>query len=293
MKAQFDNKVMSSLYLWFDHTLLKEGEAFTNYGSLFYPVNNLYQGYYTYGSPFRQFVADSSISGDAARPNFGANIINEIYLDNVPKNRTESNFTGINYGQGQVYFTDEVDTNVKISGNYAIKDFNIFLTNETEERLLFETQFTLSNKISNTPAGLPPDSLTYPAIFIKNMGGFNEPFQFGGTDETIINSRAIVIADSQFGLDAVCSIFRDTTKEYIGILEENEMPFNNLGDFNNYTDYNYTGITQSKIGTDNSIFIDSVNISKIGGASFAGLNNVNPNIYSALIDFELKKIRNT
>ena len=35
---------------------------------------------------------------------------------------------------------------------------------------------------------------------------------------------------------------------------------------------------------------NSINISKIGGASFAGLNNVNPNIYSALIDFELKKI---
>jgi hypothetical protein len=285
MKAQFDNKVMSSLYLWFDHTLLKEGEAFTNYGSKFYPVNNLYQGYYTYGTPFRQFVADSSIDG--------ATILSGIYLDNVFKERTESNFTGVNYGQAQAYFTDEVDSSVTISGDYAIKDFNIFLTNETEERLLFETQFTLSNKISNSPTGLPPDSLTYPAVFIKNMGGFNEPFEFGGTDETIINSRAIVIADSQFGLDAVCSIFRDTSKEYIGILEENEMPFNNLGDFVNYADYNYTGITNSKLGTDNSIFVDSVNISKIGGASFAGLNNVNPNIYSALIDFELKKIRNT
>ena len=74
MKAQFDNKVMSSLYLWFDHTLLKEGEAFTNYGSKFYPVNNLYQGYYTYGTPFRQFVADSSIDG--------ATILSGVYLDN-------------------------------------------------------------------------------------------------------------------------------------------------------------------------------------------------------------------
>lgn len=288
MIPQFDNTVMSSFYLWVDHTLLKKGQAFTNYGSLFYPVNNLYQGYHTYGSPFRQFVADSSITGD----DFGANVINEIYLDGVEKERTESNFTGINYGQGQVYFTSSVDTaSTPISGNYAIKDFNIFLTNETEERLLFETQFTISNRIGVSATGLPPDSLTYPAIFLKNMGGTNEPFAFGGEEQTDVRTRAIVIADNQFMLDAACSIFRDTSKDYIGLLSTSEMPFNNLGDFTNYSNYNYTGITDSKIGTNDSIFIDNVNISKIGGASFAGINNVNPNIYSALVDFELKKIR--
>ena len=287
MKPQFDNQVMSSFYLWFDHTLLKEGQAFTNYGSKFYPVNNIYQAYHTYGSPFRQFVGDESVTGVG----FGANIINGVYLDGVFKNRTESAFTGINYGLGQTYFTSEVDDAVKISGDYAVKDFNIFLTNETEERLLFETQFTISNKINVSPTGLPPDSLTYTAVFLKNMGGTNEPFAFGGQDETEVHTRAIVIADNQFMLDAACSIFRDTSKDYIGLFSAGEMPFNNLGDFNNQTGYNYTGITNSKIGTDDSIFVDNVNISKIGGASFAGISNVNPNIYSALIDFELKKIR--
>ena len=284
MKPQFDNEVMSSFYLWFDHTLTNVGEAYTNYGSLFYPVNNMYQAYSTYGSPFRQFVADASITG--------ATILSGVYLNSDFKERTESNFTGVNYGLGQVYFTSSVDTSTtKISGDYAIKDFNIFLTNQTEEKLLFETQFTINNKIANDPTGLPPDSLTYPAIFLKNMGGTNEPFAFGGEDQTSVNTRAIVIADNQFTLDATCSIFRDTSKDYIGILSAAEMPFNNLGDFTNYSNYNYTGITNSKIGTDSSIFVDNVNISKIGGASFAGISNVNPNTYSALIDFELKKIR--
>ena len=39
MKAQFENKVMSSFMLWVDHTLLERGEAYTNHGSNFYEVD--------------------------------------------------------------------------------------------------------------------------------------------------------------------------------------------------------------------------------------------------------------
>ena len=72
MKAQFENRIISSFLLWFDHTLLKEGEAFTNFGSNLYDVPTSFYGYETYGAPFRQFVADSSI------PN--ADVINGIHL---------------------------------------------------------------------------------------------------------------------------------------------------------------------------------------------------------------------
>ena len=40
--------------------------------------------YHTYGSPFRQFVADSSITSD----DFGANVINEIYMDGVENKKS-------------------------------------------------------------------------------------------------------------------------------------------------------------------------------------------------------------
>ena len=74
---------------------------------------------------------------------------------------------------GQSYFTADQGAK-RISGDYAVKDFNIFLTNKTEEKLLFETQFQLNNKVSTDPTGLPPESMTYPAVFLKNMGGKNE-----------------------------------------------------------------------------------------------------------------------
>ena len=284
MKAQFDNTVLSSFFLWFDHTLLKKGEAFTNHSSNFYKVDDLYQGYYTQGSPFRQFVSDCSIPS--------ANVITGVYVNGVFKKRAESNFTGINYSQGQAYFTTDQSSNT-ISGDYAVKDFNVFLTNQTEEKLLFETQFTLSNRVGADPTGLPPNTKTYPAVFIKNRGSQNEPFAFGGMDLTNVDVRAIVLADSQFNLDAISSLFRDESRNYIPLITESEQPFNSLGDIKDAsTCYDYQNLVSGKIGTDNDIFIKEVSVSKVGGVSYAGIKNLNPNVYMALIDFDLEKARN-
>ena len=43
---------------------------------------------------------------------------------------------------------------------------------------------------------------------------------------------------------------------------------------------------------DNDIFIKEVSVSKVGGVSYAGIKNLNPNVYMALIDFDLEKARN-
>ncbi len=96
MKAQYDNLVMSSFYLWFDHTLLTKGEAFTNFSSFFYDADDMYQGYHTYGLPFKQIVSDTSITT--------ATVMNTVILDNVSKSRGQSNFQAINYDKGHVYF---------------------------------------------------------------------------------------------------------------------------------------------------------------------------------------------
>ena len=155
MNAQYDNVVMSSFLLWFDHTLLNKGAAFTNTSSFFYDVASLYNGYYTYGSPFRQFVTDESIKNI-----HGADIINSVSLNNSVTARGISNFQAINYDMGQVYFSSPV-TNAKttLSGDYAVKDFNVYITNDLEEKLLFETQFKVRNTADTTATGLLPRAL--------------------------------------------------------------------------------------------------------------------------------------
>jgi hypothetical protein len=284
MIAQFDNVVMSSFFLWFDHTLLSKGEAFTNFSSAFYEAEEMYQGYYTYGTPFKQLVSDASIAG--------ATILNTLNLNGVTVSRTQGGFQAVNYDKGHVYFTNTINNvSSALSGHYAVKDFNVHITNDLEEKLLFETQFKLRNKTDVTAASIAHGTKTYPAIFLKNNGSQNEPFTFGGGDMTSVDIRAIVLSDSQFKLDAVASIFRDRAKTQIPLISEARMPFNSLGDFTNIsTPYYYTSLAQ---GTpqNSSIFLDKVFISKIGGLSFSQKANANPDVLSMIIDFELNELR--
>ena len=285
MESQYDNVGMSSFLLWLDHTLLSKGKAFTNTSSFFYDVNSLYNGYNTYGSPFRQFVADESIKNI-----HGANIINSVNLNNSITVRGGSNFANINYDQGQVYFTSPVSNpDTTLSGDFAVKDFNTYITNDLEEKLLFETQFTVRNKTDLTAAGLPPSTMTYPAIFIKNNGSRNEPLAFGGTDQTETDIRAIVLSDDQYKIDAVGSIFRDRARTIVPVIPETGMPFNTLGDFRDNVQYNYTGLSSQF--PDSGVFIDNVYTSKIGGVTYTQKTNINPDVFSMIIDFEVSDIR--
>ena len=283
MKAQFDNQVMSSFLLWFDHTLLNKGEAYQNTTGQFYSVSDDYYGYNTYASSYSQFVSDASITG--------ATIPTGLYAGNTLVNVGEGASSGlyaIDYGNGRSYWSGTQSNNV--TGSFAIKDFNVYLTSRTEDEILFQSQYTNRNKISSVvPTGLEPDTLTYPVVYIKNDGSNNEPFAFGGQDNTIINVRAIVIADSQFDIDAIGSLFRDRRFDQIGILDPSEMPFNQFGYYRN-SQYDYTGIVNGK-GSDQQLYVEDVNISRFDRVLENEVRKFNPNVFSTLIDFEVTKIR--
>lgn len=275
MKAQLDNILMSSMIMWLDNKLLTKGEAFKNFSSNFYPITNIYNGFYSYGLPFKQIVNDSSISG--------ANLLSGVYVNGSFISVGQGNLTGISPQNGQVYFNSNQSSNT-LSGNYAVKDFNIYLTSKAEEELLFESQYQTRPKTAQDITGLAIESITYPCIFLKNNGGNNEPFAFGGQDETIMEVRAIVLADNMFNLDAVCSILKDTARDYVPLI--NNSPFNNFGSLSSGY-YNYNSLISSiNVGTD-GFYISEVNVSKI----FANLNIKNSQVYPAFIDFTLSNIR--
>ena len=283
MKSQLNNLAMTSMLFWFDNKLLTKGEAFTNHSSYFWPIDVNYYGFYTYGAPFKQMVIDESV------PN--ANIISGVYINNVFTRVGQNYLSGINASQGQLYFTQPVsNASTSISGNYAVKDFNVYLTSETEEDLLFETQFQLQPKTYQNPTGLPSNVETYPAIYLKYQGGNNEPLAFGGLDKTNINVRAIVLSDNIFKLDAVTSIFRDTARSLVPLMYDNEMPFNALGSCTGDC-FNYLELTANKQADFEYLYIDNVNISKIDNRLSNSYNKLNPNLFTAFIDFELSQNR--
>ena len=282
MKSQYENRVLSSFLLWFDHTLLEKGEAFTNHGSKFYEVDGLYYGYNAYGAPFKQFVTDESISN--------ATVISGVYVDGSTSSdfhkTGEANLVNINYNEGQVYFSADQGSDV-ISGNYAIKDFNVYLTSKAEQELLFEDKIDLRPPATQTETGLASNVATYPAVFIKNNGGENTPWALGGQDATKTNVRAIALADSQFDLDALCSIFKDQARVSVPILPEEKFPFDALGGLKSGV-YNYSGLTS---GVTDNVYLKEVEVSRFSLGYMENLNNSNPDVFRAIIDFELEGYR--
>ena len=291
MIAHFENQVMSSLLLFIDNKICKKGKAFTNHGSYFYHVEDQVEGSFSLSAPFKQLVVDTSLEA------VGADIMTGVFFGTQPFERfppyggnvdPAAQTSGpypytINHYQGQLTF--EEDHKKLVSGDYSVKDFNIYLTSLAEEQLLFETKFSLNPATEEAnPTGLAPDAQTYPAIFIKNNGGQNEPFAFGGADDTIINARAIILADSTYELDAVCGILKDTARESLPLIENDTLPFDARGAYTgelfNYDDFK-TGLGMS---------ISDVFVSKVM-SNRGDFTNLNPDVYSAFVDFELRKVR--
>jgi hypothetical protein len=283
MLPQFDNIIMTSILLWLDNKIMAKGEAYSNYQSTFYPLPNMYYGYYTYGAPFKQMVIDSSITG--------ANIISGVYVSGVFTVPGQGTLSGIDAANGQLYFTSPISNpTTALSGNYAVKDFNMYLTSKTEESLLFETQYQINPKTYQNPTGLPIGAETYPVIYLKYQGGKNKPLAFGGFDQTISFVRAVILADSVFALDAVTSIMRDTSRQLIPLIYPDEMPFNSLGSVTG-SSFNYINLIKNKVVDSEYVYINEVNVTKTDTKLLNATNSLNRNVYSAFVDFELGKNR--
>jgi hypothetical protein len=282
MRGQFDNEVMSSVKLWLDNTILTKGEAYTNFGSKLFRIRDVYNDSYTYGLPFKQIISDVSITG--------ATIMSGIYVNNVFVTKGTSGLIDINYEHGHAYFSNDMDGHV-LSGNYAVKDFNINLTSEPEQKLLFKTKYETRPKRAQELTGLAPNALTYPVIFLLNQGSYNAPFAFGGLDSTHIEIRLLVLANNQFNLDAVCSIVRDRCKTDICTLRPRDLPFNSYGGLTG--SYNYEAIIATKTNHSDWLHISRVDISRFSYQSviMSELGDLNQNIFPALIDLELQAVR--
>jgi hypothetical protein len=282
MVPQFKNRLISSYLLWLDHWVLDKGRGFTNHGSYFYPTTQTYSNFYTYSAPFGQFVSDTSISG--------ANVPTGVYLDGVAITTGQSGFLGINYAKGQCYFSTPIAGNNRISGSYAVKDFNIYLTDQPEAKLLFETKHSLRPKTYQTVTGLATDEKSIPAIFLKPNGGENKEFAFGGMDNTILRLSAVVFADSQFNLDAILSMLEDSARSSVPILTEEEMPYNKYGSFKSGS-FPYTGLVAGKYEAGETAFVSKVVTNEFDAQLFTEIKTLNPDVYFSLVDITLEKPR--
>jgi hypothetical protein len=197
----------------------------------------------------------------------------------------QSGLVAINHYDGQVIFNANRNSSV-ISGNYAIKDYNVYLTDKTEDRILFYTKIENKNRRPQTVRGLQVNEITYPAIFLMMINSKNDPFAFGGVDMTNSYFRAIVMSDSQFSLDAACGILRDSSHNFFRLIDNNDLKMNAMSSYTG-TAYNYTGIA-----TGAPVYIADVNVSRVAVNKSADFVDLNPDVFSAFVDFDLESVRN-
>lgn len=282
MIQQYDNYLFQSYALFLDNLILSKGQAYTNYSTTFYPnsqvifkVNGV--NYNNYASPFSQIISDWSISG--------ANILTGIYIGNNFYGTGRGGFSSINYEKGQVYCTGSSVTGT-VSGNIAIKDFNIYMTASSEDQMLFDTKPALRPKWNAPFTGINNNNLTYPAIFIRNLGGNNVPFQFGGTENTSVKIRGMIMADSDFQLHGASSIIRDSIRRFFPLFS-GDYPFNQLG-MTVGTGYNYQQLVNSKTKTADKIWIKDVTIT-----NFLQDLGFSPSVFCGFFDIVLEQPRIT
>lgn len=249
MKVQHSHQLITSFYLWLDHTLLSEAEAFENKTGQFYqysdtrlPLNSVY------GSPHAQFVYDSSITG--------ANLISGAFDASETFIGRGTSGMKVDYNNGRVIFDDGID-GITISGSYAVKDFNIYLNPRSEVFLLEEAFNVAKEKTQVTFTNIPPYKIVAPCVIVKyNIEEFNEPFAFGGEDWTNTTIKTIFISDNYYKLNGALSALKDRNHTcFANISNWEDLPFNYYGELKTGY-YNYEDLSR-KYASD-KVYIEKV-----------------------------------
>mgnify|MGYP003110091444 FL=1 len=278
MIEQFQHKLTTSFFLWFDNFLLKHGEAYTNTTGQFfyYDDSRLDSDYKAYGSPYKQWVTDSSITG--------ATVPSGVFIDGSFSGRSDG--VVLDFDNGRALINNSV-TGSSITGEFAVKDFSVYLTNDTEDDLIVENKYSINSRLPSGPLTyIDPYDDVVPAIFLSTAQSENEPFAFGGMQETKVQAKAVIIAEDTYQLDGVLSIFMDSIDETITPIPMSDYPITELGDLKGNT-YSYTGTTNNHTGQIN-FYVDKVRTSKLSDRTRRELAN---ELYIGFVDFDLQQHR--
>lgn len=267
------NKLAASFQLFIGHELEYYWQAYQNYsGTLYSTEDPNYSTYDVWASPFRQWVSDQSVQN--------AQIPSGVYQDGNFVARGTSGLA-IDFNMGRVLVSGGLNSP---TAAYSLREFNLYYTTLSEPELLIENSYQIQPQISQVTGGLFWNQQPVPAIFIKNNFTENVPWAFGGTDQSETSMSCIVLADSQYKLDACCGALADTARKYFPLFPVESLPYGVLGDYKNPTSgYNYNTLCSEYTGF--LVYNSRVRVSK-----FTEQTNkqINKTIFAALIDFDLE-----
>tara|TARA_R110000751_G_scaffold73536_1_gene148683 strand:+ start:1162 stop:2010 length:849 start_codon:yes stop_codon:yes gene_type:complete len=278
MKALYQHVLLNSFYLWFDNFLTKKGSAYKNYRTdLYHYTDERIQNKVVFGSPYKQWVYDKNITDAVVNP--------LISGDSGAIAEGTSGLT-FDFDNGRILFDSDFNTGNNISGNFTVKDFNVYIANQTEETMITEGKYKTNSRYGRTLTYVPPYDQATPAAFLSLGATTNEPFAFGGVDNTITDITAVIFAENIYQLDGALSVMADAAESVFGNIPFTGSPLTEYGDVK--SEYS-TGYDYANVASDGDYYmINKVNVSKISDSS----NQTIPvDLFVGFVDFEVYKYR--
>lgn len=288
MKAQFDQNVLSSFYLWLENRLLRDDTKAYSTGIKnsfkYVEFNNVPSDMIAYQGQFRQLVADYNVD----IPNSGFFKSDSF----VTGNSDQNNGVYIDYQNGRILFPKLSGTGMTISGLSTVKEVNTYIAHDNEADFIMHSDF-IEDGTGTDPylykKEKPLDETTYflPACFVSLASSSNEEFAFGGEENTETRVRVMVLTKDSYILDSVISKLRDTAREQITHIPYEEFPYGYSYSIKNFP-YKYDTLKASQTNPMTS-HIDKVSVSKVVSESIR--EELNRNFSIGFIDFDLSTYR--
>ena len=272
MKKIIDHDIISSFKEFLHFSLVKELEAFRNVNAPLFLTNpaRKFYGKDVYGSPYAQWLYDSSISGAQIPSGVGS------------LNRGVSGLS-IDFKNGRVL----VNSGVPITGSVPVSlpDFNIYVTTTPIQKIFMENKFEYAPYLKAPTSAIKADSIIAPCIFVSYTSTENKPFQLGGVESTNFSIQVAVFADNLHHLMGVQKIIRDMSDRVFPTLSLT--PFNELNDLK-YGYWDYTLVQQLNGNQENLIHINDTSF-RILDLDY--VNEKHPNILVGLGNVSISKFR--
>ena len=280
MKTVYQHELLNSFYLWFDNFLLKKGQAHKNYSTdFYYYADERVQNKVVFGSPYKQWVYDKNISDATINP--------VISGDSGLIAEGTSGLT-FDFDNGRILFDSDFNTGNNISGSFTVKDFNVYIGNQTEEALITAGKYKTNSRYGRTLTYVSPYDQATPASFLSLGATTNEPLAFGGLDNTVTDVTAVIFAENIYQLDGALSVMADAAEVVFGNIPFTGSPLTEYGDVKSEYSTGYDYINVASEGSGDQYIINSVNVSKISDSS----NQVIPvDLFIGFVDFEIYKYR--
>lgn len=287
MQTQYENNLLCSVFLWAQWKLQQYGQAYINVTTpLYYTADpRLPAGWVGYSAPFKSWVYDSGVSGAYILQNVsgGSNVLDR------------SSGVHIDYANGRVILPSSYGTNLTLSGSYAMCEVNIYTSNETEDQILTQTKNYLNPRyMGAATGGIAPYVFATPAMFVNTIHQLTDAYQFGGLNDCTTTFSFVILAESNYQLQALLSVFRDTRYQYIPMLTINQDPLDGFGayqmeaggDTKGGSGYNYVSYIGQYGTPGNLIYIKDVHTSKVSDRV-----QMNPLYFGGVVDIDVGFVR--